>query len=85
MQVDHDSVATSTLDSSFVLVDPVNNQDPTLLASLAPYFHSVVNRDAHNSTWSFDRVQHLKQARQSRPDRKLFIDELFNLVQIDGT
>ena len=83
MQVDHDD-SVAPLDSSFVFVDRVDQQDFTLLASLAPYFGSVVNQQGHDLAWSFERVQHVNQARQSRPDRKLFIDELLALIQLDG-
>lgn len=61
-----------------------SGQGPALLASLAPYFLSVQDSSLYDAAWPFNRVQQVKDARKSRPDRRLFIDELLALVQLDG-
>jgi len=68
-------------DSSFVVVEPELDQ-ATVLSSLNEFFPSLTTGDW--SLWSVDRQLEVSQQRQRRPDGRLFVDELFSLVEMDG-
>ncbi|KAK4051186.1 hypothetical protein OIV83_003008 [Microbotryomycetes sp. JL201] len=56
--------------------------DHALLTQLAPYFATIT--DPSMFAWSFDKVQRVKHHRQHGADGRLFIDELLQLIGIDG-
>jgi hypothetical protein len=78
------SQSSSSSDSSFVLVDQARDGvlDLSLLSSLAPFFPSISQPSAF--AWDYKRIEQVKGARSSRPDGRLFIDELLSLVDLDG-
>ena len=68
-------------DSSFVVVEPELDQ-ATVLSCLSEFFPSLTTGDF--SLWSLDRQLQVSQQRQRRPDGRLFVDELFGLVEMEG-
>lgn len=69
-------------DSSFVMVN--EELDPAAVLSCLHEFFPSLTDSSDFSAWNLDRQHAVQQARQLRPDGRLFIDELLSLVEMDG-